>query len=77
MFKKQAKNGYKRTYEAKIVIHRDSDGAFYWRLVGSNGREIAESTVGYVDRQHCKEAVVRFRDAVTSARLVETAEVLY
>lgn len=76
MFKKQAKNGYQRNYQSKIVIHRDRDGAFYWRLLGSNGREIAESTAGYADKQHCKEAVERLRQIVADAVLVETADVL-
>jgi uncharacterized protein YegP (UPF0339 family) len=65
-----------RTYQSKIVIWRDRQGDFYWRLLGANGREICESTESYSTRRKCEEAVQRFRLLVTTAAIVESAETL-
>jgi len=66
----------KRSYKAKIKIYRDASHEFRWRLVASNGRIIADSAEGYTDKYHCQQAVERFIEAVLSATIVETAEVL-
>ena len=79
MFKKQPKvatmpTGGKRTYSGKIKIYRDGAGNYRWRLVGSNGRIIADGAEGYATKYSCQQAVARFRDAVAEARIVESAE---
>lgn len=76
MFKHQAKNGFKREYKAKIKIYRDSAGEYRWRLVGSNGKIIADSAEGYVSKYKCKDAVERFREVAAKADTIESAEVL-
>lgn len=68
--------GGTRTYSGKIKIYRDSADEYRWRLVGSNGRIIADSAEGYVTKYNCEQAVARFRDAASQAIIVESAEEL-
>ena len=67
---------YRRSYKAKIKIYRDSKGEFRWRLLATNGKIMADSGESYTDRQHCKEAVERFRNAAFSASIVDSSEAL-
>lgn len=61
-------------YRAKIVIYRDAASLFRWRLLGSNGRIMADSAEGYSDRQHCREAVARFKAIAQNAKVTESSE---
>jgi uncharacterized protein YegP (UPF0339 family) len=79
VFKKQPKSailptGGHRTYAGKIKIYRDSAGDYRWRLLGSNGRIMADSSEGYATKYNCSLAVERFRTAASEAIIVESAE---
>lgn len=65
-----------RTFTGKIMIYRDYSEEYRWRLVGRNGRIIADSSEGYVTKHNCRQAVARFRDAAAQAVIVESAEAL-
>lgn len=65
-----------RNYVAKIKVYRDGADMYRWRLVGSNGRIIADSAEGYATKYNCEQAVKRFKDAVPDATVVESAEEL-
>jgi uncharacterized protein YegP (UPF0339 family) len=66
--------GGTRTYNGKIKIYRDANEEYRWRLVGSNGRIIADSAEGYVTKYNCEQAVARFRAAASEAIIVESAQ---
>lgn len=79
MFKKAPKTavmptGGHRTYTGKIKVYRDAADEYRWRLVGSNGRIIADSAEGYASKYNCEQAVRRFRDAASTAIIVESAQ---
>lgn len=61
---------------AKIKVYRDEDEQYRWRLVGSNGKIIADCSEGYITKWNCIAAVKRFQAAVKTAPVVEASEVL-
>ena len=65
-----------RAYYAKIKIYRDVRGQYRWRLLGSNGKIIADCSEGYVTKYNCEQAVDRFRQLAIAAEVVESSEVL-
>lgn len=42
-----------------IQVYRDVAGEWRWRRCAANGRIIADSSEGYIDRQECIDRVVR------------------
>ena len=65
-----------RNYQAKIKIYRDSADDYRWRLLGSNGRIIADSAEGYISKRNCELAVERFKALASEAAVVEVSEML-
>jgi uncharacterized protein YegP (UPF0339 family) len=53
----------------KVIIYEDLSGAFRWRAVASNGRILADSAEGYLDRTNVRDAVEKivaaFEDGIT------------
>ena len=45
----------------RFTVYRDAAGEWRWRLVATNGRTIADSGEGYVNRQDCIDAIVVVR----------------
>lgn len=72
MFKKQAEQ--KTPKLPKIKVYRDKAGQYRWRLVGSNGKIMADSAEGYVTKHNCNQAIQRFVNAAPNAPIVEAAE---
>lgn len=64
-----------RHYTPKIKIYRDHDGFYRWRLLGANGKILADGGEGYVSKYSCEKAVDRFVQSAQDADIVETAEV--
>lgn len=40
-----------------VHVYRDLKGEWRWRLVATNGRIVADSAEGYVDRHNVSEAI--------------------
>ncbi len=38
-------------------MFKGTDGYWYWRYVASNGRQIARSTDGYVNKSDCRSSI--------------------
>lgn len=72
MFKKTTKSEVSST--AKIKVYRDKAGQYRWRLVGRNGKIMADSAEGYVTKHNCNQAIARFMAAAPNAPIVEAAE---
>ena len=71
MFKKKSVS---TTSTAKIKVYRDQAGEYRWRLVGRNGKIMADSAEGYVTKHNCNQAIARFMAAAPNAPIVEAAE---
>ena len=71
MFKKKATSSEST---AKIKVYRDKAGQYRWRLVGRNGKIMADSAEGYVTKHNCNQAIARFMAAAPNAPIVEAAE---
>ena len=54
----------------KFEIYRDNRNEWRWRLKAANGRKIASSGEGYVNRSDCRHAV----DLVKSAHKAPVVE---
>ena len=50
----------------KFVIYQDLRGEWRWRLVADNGRVVADSAEGYVDKFGVNRALRSVMDAVQS-----------
>lgn len=53
----------------KFVLYTDKAGEHRWRLVDTNGRGIADSSEGYVDRNNVFDAVKNVRQAIVDAEV--------
>ena len=53
---------YLRCDPAGVEVYRDDEGEWRWRLVGPNGRALAESATGYADRSGAVRGAKRARD---------------
>lgn len=42
---------------AKFIIYKDYKGEYRWRFLASNGRIIADSGEGYINRLDCERAI--------------------
>lgn len=60
--------------KAVIKVYRDKADQYRWRLVGSNGKIMADSAEGYVTKHNCNQAIGRLKLAVLNADVVEAAE---
>lgn len=61
----------KRKYTAKIRVYRDRKGTYRWRLVGSNGKIMADSAEGYVSKQNALLAADRLKNIAPEAEIEE------
>jgi uncharacterized protein YegP (UPF0339 family) len=59
------------TKTARVHIYRDAAGEWRWRLVAKNGRTIADSAEGYVEKRKAIAGVQLVRDTVRD--LIATA----
>jgi len=56
---------------AKFEVYRDKGGQYRWRLVASNGRNIAESGEGFSSKQACLDGIESVRKTASAAQIVE------
>jgi uncharacterized protein YegP (UPF0339 family) len=54
-----------------FVIFKDSKGEYRWRLKAANGRIIADSGEGYVDKAGCKNGIDSVKSNAPDAEIVE------
>lgn len=50
----------------KFVIYQDLRGEWRWRLVANNGRVMADSSEGYVDRNNAEIALSSIVSHITT-----------
>lgn len=55
-------------------IYKDSAGEYRWRLKAGNGKVIADSGEGYVEKSDCVEAVWKIRSGVRLAGVTVDGE---
>lgn len=60
---------------AKFKLYKDNAGEWRWRLVGKNGRIIADGAEGYATRNNAKQALKRFTMLAAQAEIVESADI--
>ena len=51
-------------------LYQDAKGEWRWRLIAENGRTIADSAEGYVERQDCEHGIELVRTHAGDADLV-------
>ena len=52
-------------------IYEDRGGEYRWRLRSANGQIVADSGEGYTRRDDAREAAIRVRDEVATAKIIE------
>ncbi|RYG37857.1 DUF1508 domain-containing protein [bacterium] len=55
----------------KFHMYKDRNGQYRWRLVAGNGKTIADSGEGYVNRVDCVAAITHVMDTTRSTELTE------
>jgi uncharacterized protein len=55
----------------KFEVYKDKGGQYRWRLVASNGKSIAESGEGYVEKQACLDGIASVKKHAADATIVE------
>ena len=56
----------------KFVIYKDARGNYRWRLVASNGKIVADSAEGYVNKVDCKAGIQLVKTHAGSAPVEDT-----
>jgi uncharacterized protein len=55
----------------KFEVYKDKGGQWRWRLLASNGKSIAESGEGYVEKQACLDGIESVKKHAPTASIVE------
>jgi uncharacterized protein YegP (UPF0339 family) len=55
----------------KFEVYKDKGGQYRWRLVASNGRNIAESGEGFSSKQACLDGIESVKKNAAGAQVVE------
>jgi hypothetical protein len=55
----------------KFEVYQDKGDQWRWRLVASNGKTIAESGEGYVEKQGCLDGIASVKKHAPDATIVE------
>lgn len=55
----------------KFEVYRDAQKQYRWRLIASNGRQIADSSEGYKRRVDCIRAIDRIQADAENATIEE------
>ncbi|HEY5117999.1 MAG TPA: DUF1508 domain-containing protein [Anaerolineales bacterium] len=56
---------------AKFEVYKDKSGNYRWRLVASNGKNIAESGESFSGKQACLDGIESVRKNAPGAQVVE------
>ena len=57
----------------KFQFYQDDKGEWRWRLVAHNGKILADSGEGYVNRAAMLKTVKRIKEGIANVRLPEEA----
>ncbi len=56
----------------KFVIYKDRSNEYRWRLKAANGRIVADSGEGYVNKSDCRAAIELIKRHASSAAVEDT-----
>ena len=56
----------------KFVIYKDRSNEYRWRLKAANGRIVADSGEGYVNKSDCQAAIDLIKRGASSATVEDT-----
>jgi len=54
---------------AKFEIYKDVKGDFRWRFQANNGKILAESSQGYINRANCEHGIILIKQEVGNATI--------
>jgi len=58
---------------SKFEIYQDAGGDFHWRFQANNGKIIAVSGEGYMNRSNCEHAIILVKREAAQATLTDVA----
>jgi uncharacterized protein len=56
----------------KFDVYKDKAGQWRWKLVASNGKTIAESGEGYLEKKDCLDGIASVKKHAPDAVIVES-----
>ena len=54
---------------AKFEIYQDAKSEFRWRFQANNGKVLAESQEGYLNRDNCRHAIILIKQETGNATI--------
>ena len=60
---------------AKFEIYKDVKGDFRWRFQANNGKILAESSQGYINRANCEHGIILIKQEVGNATISDDFKV--
>ncbi len=57
---------------AKFEIYQDSAGDYRWRFQSNNGKILAVSAEGYINRANCEHAIILIKRETSQAAITGT-----
>lgn len=58
---------------SKFEIYQNPAGDFHWRFQANNGKIIAVSSEGYMNRSNCEHAIILVKREAAQATLTDAA----
>jgi uncharacterized protein YegP (UPF0339 family) len=58
---------------AKFEIYQDGSGDYRWRFQSNNGKILAVSAEGYLNRANCEHAIILIKRETSQAAIADAA----
>lgn len=59
---------------AKFEIYQDDSGDYRWRFQSNNGKILAVSAEGYINRANCEHAIILIKRETSQAAIADTVK---
>ncbi|MBS1787066.1 MAG: DUF1508 domain-containing protein [Acidobacteria bacterium] len=59
---------------AKFEIYQDSAGDYRWRFQSNNGKILAVSEEGYINRANCEHAIILIKRETSQAAITDVVK---